>query len=237
VVKIDINFWNAHPYDEAVAVVSKVFGASSVNPMCRTHATHNVVGVYVPDTEGMQDREDAARRELDRLGWQFIMIEDIGNRFRSARPDRAPLSFSGLNGLNTYGLSPLLPLVDRPKTVFHATPSKIALRCLVEGIRPSRGQNGYSDTRGKLHVCRKLESDAADNAVWWAKALSERDCLPLSTYSILEVSIVNLPPIARVYADLNSVSGVVIDRFDKIPPSEILQEFRLRDTPIVLDEK
>jgi hypothetical protein len=226
---IDRDVWAKYPYDRPVEIVTAVFG--DCHPQALRYATHEVVKCYPLFSKSQVDRQEkTVRAQLERLTpeWQFITIEDIGNRFRPVTRSPLPLTQVGEGGRNTYGLAPVLPLDDPPATAFRATRSTNAESCLNEGIEPSDGQNNYPDTKGKLYFCRTLNGPG-HSAKRFATLLSDNDDVPMADYSILEVRLDDLPSSARIYQDAHSESGIIVDRFNRIPPSSIVRELRFLD--------
>jgi hypothetical protein len=141
------------------------------------------------------------------------------------RPMNDKLASSLPNGssLNVYGLAPLEAIEPRPPVVYHATETKIAQE--LDSLRPSDGSSGFPDTEGKIHVCATLAGNNT-SAAHWVQLLASAKGLNVADYSILQASLANLPASARVYRDLHSESGIVIDRVALIPITDTFRQLR-----------
>jgi hypothetical protein len=141
------------------------------------------------------------REELDKIGWQFVTIptEDQTAQRRFA----------------------MAPITVRTAGVTYHTTRAVALETIQrEGLLPSNPairQTDYPDTDGKLHVCEALTGDGS--ASRWVRIFSQRYSIKPEEYAILRVDLIGLE--ARAYLDVRSQYGLIVDRFDRIPPERI----------------
>ena len=125
--------------------------------------------------------------------------------------------------LLSFGLAPVLPKVL--KVAYHATRACLIPRICGakgEGLFPSnamRQATHFPDTEGVIHVCEKLTHEGVENdsAEWWMKTLSQKNRFDDPIWGIVRIDMTRLPRGARVYQDMHSTSGVIVDRIDRIP--------------------
>ncbi len=142
------------------------------------------------------------REELDNIGWLFLTVSDLH-----------PI----------FGMSPILPRMLQ--VGYHATRASLIPRICGrngEGLLPSnadRAATDFPDTENVIHVCEKLthEGNENDSAEWWMKTLSERNIVGDPHWGIVRIDMTGLPTTARIYQDMHSASGVIVDRIDRIP--------------------
>lgn len=150
------------------------------------------------------------RKELDDIGWLFLTT---GHK----------IEYKDGRTIPSFGMAPLIP--RSLKIGYHATRS-----CLIpiicgengEGLLPSnadRAATDFPDTEDVIHVCEKLthEGNENDSAEWWKKTLSERNIVGDPHWGIVRIDMTGLPTTARIYQDMHSASGVIVDRIDRIP--------------------
>jgi hypothetical protein len=131
--------------------------------------------------------------------------------------------------LLTFGMAPILPRTL--EVGYHATRA-----CLIpeicgeygEGLLPSNAERRathFPDTDGVIHVCEKLshEGDRNDSAEWWMMTLSKKNNFNDPNWGIVQIDMTRLPATARVYQDMHSASGVIVDRIERIPGKLIRQ--------------
>jgi hypothetical protein len=144
------------------------------------------------------------RAGLDKIGWQFVTIptEDQSAQRRFAM---APITL--LEATVTYHttLASMLGTIQRDGLL----PSSPATR-----------QTDFPDTEGKIHVCEALTGDGS--ASRWVKIFCERYRKKPEEYGILRVDLTGLG--ARVYQDIRSQYGLIVDRIDRIPADRIRLE-------------
>jgi hypothetical protein len=141
------------------------------------------------------------RKELDKIGWQFVTIPTEGQT--------AQRRFA------------MAPITLRPAGVTYHTTHVVALELIQrDGLLPSSPairQTDYPDTEGKIHVCEALSGDGS--ASRWVKIFCERYNQRPDDYAILQVDLAGLG--ARVYLDVRSRYGLIVDGIDRIPPDRI----------------
>jgi hypothetical protein len=146
------------------------------------------------------------REELDKIGWQFVTI------LNDDQPTAAQRRFA------------MAPITNRSVTVVYHTTRASTLEIIQrEGLLPSnpaRRLTDYPDTDGKLHVCEALTGDGS--ASRWVRIFSQRYNRRPEEYAILRVDLTGLG--ARVYLDVRSQYGLIVDRFERIPPERVSLE-------------
>ena len=125
------------------------------------------------------------------------------------------------NDLSFFTVAPVL--FERVTTVYHATPISRISSIMAEGLLPSNSVRKLTDfvnTEGKIHASRllKKQSELGDPAAWWQNYLSDKMS---ESFGVIEIDLSELPDGSRVYRDVHSMWGLVIDRLDKIPPAKL----------------
>jgi hypothetical protein len=166
------------------------------------------VGTVQATTAGIPFGASATHPTLDALGWQIVTTGE-------KTPD------DGKEQLCYLVVATLL--AEDAKTIFHVAPVRVIPTILRDGLLRSddaRSLTRYPDTLGKIHGSKKLNTQPGeyDGAAFWMKHFGERYGEP---FGILAVDLTTLPADARVYRDTHSHWGVVIDRVERIRPSQI----------------
>ncbi len=202
-------FWSARPAVEAIEIARRHLGESLLYNRSDIYKGHHFWRIGFAPGFGLAGVEPQIRKELDGIGWLFLTTGQS-------------IEYKGQT-LPTFGLTPILP---RPLEVgYHATRS-----CLIpkicgehgEGLLPSNAERratGFPDTDGVIHVCAKLshEGDQNDSAEWWMMTLGKKNNFNDPDWGIVRIDMTGLPATARVYQDMHSASGVIVDRIDRIP--------------------
>jgi hypothetical protein len=131
-------------------------------------------------------------------------------------------------------MAPILP--KTLKVGYHATRACLIPRICGEngeGLLPSNAERRatpFPDTDGCIHVCEKLshEGDQDDSAEWWRTTLSKKNNFDDPNWGIVRIDMTQLPCGARVYQDMHSASGVIVDRIERIP-GKLIHEVDLRE--------
>jgi hypothetical protein len=202
-------FWSEHPPREAFEIANGLLGTAVLCRECAFFKGHNFLRIsYSPDFD-LAGVEKRIREELDGIEWLFLTTgQSIQNNGQT---------------LPTFGMAPMLP--RKLEVGYHATRA-----CLVpkicgeqgEGLLPSNAERRathFPDTNGVIHVCERLshKGEQNDSAQWWMMTLSKRNNFNDSNWSILRIDMTQLPATARVYQDMHSASGVIVDRIERIP--------------------
>jgi hypothetical protein len=157
--------------------------------------------VPVPDAD-VGEYSGQMREELDKIGWQFVTILSEDQPGAQRRFAMAPITL-------------------RSATVaYHTTRASTFDTIWREGLVPSSPatrQTDFPDTDGKIHVSEALTGDGS--ASRWVKIFCERCAKNPEDYAILRVDLAGLA--ARVYPDVRSRYGLIVDRIDRIPPARI----------------
>jgi hypothetical protein len=213
-------FWSVHPPHEAFEIADRLLGSALLYRRSGVFKGHHFLRVgYSPDFN-LAGVERRVREELDRIGWLVLTTGQS-------------IEYKGQT-LPTFGMAPILPRLL--EVGYHATRA-----CLIpkicgdhgEGLLPSNAERRathFPDTDGVIHVCEKLshEGDQNDSAEWWMMTLSKKNNFNDPDWGIVRIDMTQLPAPARVYQDMHSASGVIVDRLDKIP-SKLIHEVDLRE--------
>jgi hypothetical protein len=217
-------FWTANPSDEALAIAKSGFGKHFlISRRKQLEYGHYVIELFVDDC-AVEPLESAVESELDAIGWQMVVLDVVDKtRFRDF-PKREKLSptiefVHPLPPRNRYAIAPILAIEPRPAVGFHATETVNLNGIRLEGLKPSSGAHRYPNTKGKIYACPRLGGDF-ESAERWAIELSKAKQLSPSAFSILELKLTAVPE-ARIYRDLHSASGIVLDRLASVPPTAI----------------
>ncbi len=202
-------FWSEHPPHEAFEIADRLLGKAVLFRGSGVFKGHHFCRVgYSPDLD-LAGVEPQIREELDGIAWLFVTTGQS-------------IEYKGQT-LPTFGMAPILPRAL--EVGYHATRA-----CLIpkicgedgEGLLPSNAQRRathFPDTDGVIHVCEKLshDGDQNDSAEWWRTTLSKHNRFNDPDWGIVRIDMTGLPRGTRVYQDMHSASGVVVDRIDRIP--------------------
>jgi len=208
-------FWTEHPSLQATQAVVGIMGGTLAG--MRFHYYKNVHGhhmILIPYSPGFVMTTDAKKKmrdALDEMNWLFITKREPD----PANPDEFP----------HFGIAPILE--KRVALAYHVTRTCLIEKIMAEGLLPSnqeRRSTDFPDTEGVIHVCTKLghRENENDSAEWWADHLSKSEHTLSSdpNWSILQIDMA-LVPAARVYQDMHSKSGLIVDRISRIPPAAL----------------
>ncbi len=200
-------FWTKHIALDAYKLVRRLLGPACIrignDELCGHHC---MMVDYNPHFD-LASVVKQLRKELDAIGWLFV----------TTGRDK------------TYPTFAVAPILSRTLTVaYHATRSCLIPTIRKEGLLPSNAErqaSNYPDTKGVIHVCEKLThvGEENDSAEWWLKILSQKNKFNDPNWGIVRVDMTHLPLETRVYQDMHSTSGVVVDRIDRIP-GELVSE-------------
>jgi hypothetical protein len=202
-------FWSEHPPNEAFEIADRLLGSALLYRGSGVFKGHHFLRVgYSPDFD-LVGVERRVREELDGIGWLFLTTGQS-------------VEYKGQT-LPTFGMAPVL---RRRLTVgYHATRACLIPKICGEhgaGLLPSNAERRathFPDTDGVIHVCEKLahEGNENDSAEWWKMTLSKKNNFDDPNWGIVRIDMTGLPPTARIYQDMHSASGVMVDRIDRIP--------------------
>ena len=159
---------------------------------------------------------------------------EVGNRIAKCLRDRLKTADWFCSGMDNR---PLLFFVAQVITapmigsVYHATRSAAIPWILKDGLLPSsaeRSATGRADCIDNIYVCRTLgtnvtfgEEPEKGTARWRRWKLSSNNRFNDPAWDILKIRLDGLS--GRMYADIWSASGFIIDGSDGIPPGAIEQ--------------
>jgi hypothetical protein len=199
-------FWTQYPAGEALRVVSDLLGGHvryHNRDRIERHRHHFWRIGYAPEFD-LAGVKKQLRQKLDELDWQFITTGRV--------------IYKG-EELPTFGIAPILPI--KVAVGYHATRACKIGQIEKEGLKPSneeRRATDYPDTEGVIHICAKLEEvGGKDSAEWWREELSKKNRFGDTNWGILRIEMSSLPAEARVYQDMHSASGIIVDRIETIP--------------------
>ena len=195
--------WLREPPADAIRVAQESLRDDYVSYRPTHYGQNVIIGVVVARDCDLSEHEDNVRERLGGIGWQWVTVKD------EATNEPKPFGFG------------MAPIRRRPlHTAYHTT-----LRTAIPSIRqigllPSNKANrqtDYPDTEGRIHVSEKLEGDGS--AVRWIRIFSEKYNRPQADYGILKLDLQGAE--GRMYEDIHSAHGVVIDRTVGIEPCRI----------------
>jgi hypothetical protein len=202
-------FWSEHPVAEAIEIARRRLGESILYSRSDIFKGHHFWRIGFTPGFDLAGVEEQIRQELDRIEWLFLTTGQSILHKGQALP--------------TFGMAPILPRIL--EVGYHATRA-----CLIskicgengEGLLPSNAERratDFPDTDGVIHACEKLahEGDQNDSAEWWRTTLSKNNKSNDPNWGIVRIDMTRLPRGARVYQDMHSTSGVIVDRIDRIP--------------------
>ena len=137
---------------------------------------------------------------LDAIGWQLVHPKPVDGK------------------VGRYEAAPITPL--SAKITYHATLVERRDKILTEGLIPSNEAIRHSDHPGgdgKIHVCEALEGDFSVSR-WVGIFCRDYNRKP-EVYCILKINLEGFQ--ARIYQDIRSQRGIVVDKFAVIPPGRI----------------
>lgn len=200
-------FWTQHPAGKALGVVRGVLGGHmryNRSDRVERHG-HQFWRIWHAPEFDLAGVEKQLRQELDELGWLLITTGQV-------------IEYKGVE-LPTFGIAPILPMTV--VVGYHATRACLIPLIRQEGLKPSnekRRATSFPDTEGVIHVCAKLAEDGGkDSAQWWREELSKKNRFNDPNWGILRINMTGLPAEVRVYQDMHSASGLIMDRIEKIP--------------------
>lgn len=194
--------WLRHPPLEAINIVRESLGDIFAAIPGRNGGHAIIQIVVMRDCNVLQYRDDV-RRRLDSIDWQWVTL----SMDEVATPGKL--------------CAAIAPIETRQLPVaYHAT-LKLAIPAIVaHGLLPSHPaiqQTDFPDTEGRIHFAENLMGDGS--AVRWIKIFSEKYDRPQADYGILELDLRGVD--GRMYQDIHSEHGLVIDRIERIDPSRI----------------
>jgi hypothetical protein len=207
-------FWSDHDFSRAVEIVSFHLGDAMPQFGSNTFKGQHVLLMdFVPEFDPAAV-EKQIRKELDEIDWQFVTTGG-GCKFRGQT-------------LLTFGIAPILP---KKLTIgYHATRISVIRKVCDNGeglllSNAERRATHLPDTEGVIHICEKLthDGDENDSAEWWMETLSQKNNFNDPNYGIVQIDMTRLPYGARVYQDMHSASGVIVDKIDRIPAELIVR--------------
>ncbi len=217
---VPFTFWSEHPPHEAFEIADRLLGTVVLFRGSGVFKGHRFLQVgYSPDFD-LAGIDNRIREELDGIEWVFLTTGQS-------------IEYEGQT-LPTFGMASIL---RRTLEVgYHATRT-----CLIpkicgergEGLLPSNAERRatrFPDTEGVIHVCEKLShaGDENDSAEWWRMTLSKNNRFNDPDWGIVRIDMTGLPATARVYQDMHSASGVIVDRIERIP-GKLIREVSLRE--------
>lgn len=213
-------FWTNHPSHEAMEIIHRHLGKAQCYDRTDIFVGHHFWRIGFVRAFNLAGVEGTIRKELDEIEWLFLTT----GQSLETKDQTFP----------TFGMAPILP--KSLQVGYHATRA-----CLIpkicgengEGLLPSNSERQathFPDTQGVIHVCEKLTHEGAENdsAKWWMKRLSQKNRFDDPDWRIVQIDMTQLPATARIYQDMHSTSGVIVDRLDKIP-GKLIREVDMRE--------
>jgi hypothetical protein len=169
------------------------------------------------ETEAMRPQVRCdLRRRLNAIGWQY---SEFGAQDLERNEQWRHFVFAAP-----------MRLVPVPEIAFHAT-RRASVQSIRElGLLPSKpdiSATGRFDCHGNIYLCQELgelpESPESEpqkaTAMWWRWHFSHNNRFNDRNWVILAVRLRGLA--VRVYRDIWSTSGLIVDSIDHVPPERI----------------
>ena len=205
-------FWTEHLPHEAIKIAQHHLGKALRAHQSAVYQNHHFLCIGDAPDFNLAAVAAKIRNDLDGIEWLFVTTDEGIKEYKG-------------EDLLSFGAAPILPkkLTDG----YHAVCACVIPRILEEGLLPSNAERratNHPDTEGVIHVCAKLkhEGNDDDNAEWWMNTLAKENRFGDTNYGIVRIDMARLPA-ARVYQDMQSFSGVIVDRIDRIPANLITQ--------------
>lgn len=197
-------FWSKHYPGDALGIVRDLLGGAYKESCTGFMKGHHVSFVTYVQGFNLGAVERELRERLDGVGWLYVSTGDIEKKGQIEA---------------AFAIAPILPI--KVAVGYHATRTCKIGQIKDEGLKPSneeRRATNFPDTEGVIHVCAKLKEDGGkDSAEWWREELSKKNRFGDPNWSILRIDMSGLPVEARVYQDMHSASGIIVDMIDQIP--------------------
>ena len=173
---------------------------------------HPGVRVFIFSFAAEEPPDQFARRELRRraeaINWHYSEYDKIPSWMM---------------------IAPML-LVSDCGAAYHVTRTANVISILRDGILPSNpaiSTTGRADCEGNIYVCRELgEREVNDNsepskgtAMWWQRHFRHKNRFNDPHWEILTLRLRGLS--ARIYRDMWSSSGLIVNGVEQIPPDAI----------------
>jgi hypothetical protein len=198
-------FWTQHTAPPALEIVDTLLGENVQLRQTGLYKGHHLIRVAYKKDFDLAAIQPQLRQDLDAIQWQFVTTGE---------------SLELRDGLfPSFGIAPIIrrtvPLA------YHATRVSVIPLIQSDGLLPSNGQRSatdFPDTEGVIHVCEKLtcKDSENDSAEWWMEHLSKRNRFNDPHWGIVRIEMAQLTN-ARIYQDMHSASGLVVDKVDRIP--------------------
>jgi hypothetical protein len=198
-------FWTQHIATPALEIVGTVLGDNIRLRQTGIYKRHHLIRVAYHKDLDLAAVEPQLRRALDAIEWQFVTTGE---------------SLELRDGLfPSFGIAPIIR--QTVAVAYHATRVCVIPLILNHGLLPSnseRSATAFPDTEGVIHVCEKLTCEPGENdsAEWWMEHLGKKNRHNDSHWGILQIDMARLEN-ARVYQDMHSASGLVVDKVERIP--------------------
>lgn len=149
------------------------------------------------------------RQKLNAIDWQYSKADDGNRGFAYVAP---------------------MHIVPIPDVAYHATRWISVPTILKDGLLPGTpniSATGRPDCYGNIYVCLELGECPGSSvteprkatAMWWKWKLARKNRFSDSNWTIVAVRLEALP--ARIYRDIWSTSGLIIDNVERIAPERL----------------
>jgi hypothetical protein len=209
------------PPAEQISVAKESLGDKFVLPIYKVHGVHSaIIQIFVTADCDLRPYKESIVSRLDCMNWEWVTLRQ--DKLGTTEPSTEPKI--------GFGMAPILP--RQAEIAYHVTLERAIPAILKSGLLPSCDaikQTDFPDTEGRIHVTERLEGDGS--AARWIRLFSEKYDRPQADYGILELNLQGLG--GRMYQDIHSEFGLVIDGVDRIAASRIK---RVSETDYELEE-
>jgi hypothetical protein len=204
-------FWTEHGLARAYVLLDEILPPSAIRyRQTGKSKGHHIAHIGYSPSLDLNALRSEIKAHLNRIDWQFVTTG-------------ASIELNGSLVIPSFGIAPIIR--RKIRVAYHATRLCVIPSILNIGLIPSNSERrvtSFADTEGLIHVCEKLKCKPGENdcAEWWRDHLSYKNLYDDPCWGILRIDLASLPE-ARVYQDMHSQSGLVVDEIERIPPNLI----------------
>jgi hypothetical protein len=209
-------FWTEHLGPPAFDFVATILGDNIRHGKRGRYKGHRLIWIGYAKDYDLGVVKGQLREGLDAIKWQFVTTG-------------GSMEFPDGSASPCFGIAPIIEM--KVSIAYHATRLRVIDVIPHEGLLPSnseRSATGFPDTEGTICVCEKLTCAEGENkgADWWMNNLSRHVGENVALWGIVQIDVARLTN-ARVHQDIHSESGLIVDRFERIP-NELITVIRGR---------
>ena len=206
-----------HELDSVLKALEEQHGVKVVDQTARIsfgfpHPDVKILQVLRETQQTRPSVRQDLRQRLNAIAWQYSEADDTNRHLAYVAP---------------------MLVLPVPAVAYHATRAVVVSSILKCGILPSNSEisaTGRPDCYSNIYICEELGEPAGSldveprkgTAMWWRWQLSRRNRFNDPKWVVLSVALQGLA--ARVYRDIWSTTGLIVDSIERIPPDRIVVE-------------